>query len=116
MNRSFPARLAEVKIREAQYDLQTKEVSLENKARTYLNEMETTENQIILWDRTVNDYEGLLNGERNMFDQGESSLFMVNRREVGYINARIKLINLITKNRKSKIKTLYMYGILNEAL
>jgi hypothetical protein len=60
----------------------------------------------------VSDYERLLNGERQMFDAGESSLFMVNTRESGFIQTQLKYIQLLTKNHKAELALNYNLGIL----
>ncbi len=81
-----------------------------------MNEWSTTVEQINLYERTVQDYNGLLNGELQKFNAGESSLFLVNARELGFINAYIKLIELLTKNRKAELKANYAFGILNQQI
>ncbi len=68
------------------------------------NEFETTQSQMILYEKTVEDYRGLLSGERNLFNGGESSLFMINSRELGYIKAELKMVELVTKNRLAILK------------
>lgn len=107
-------RLNELKIRDTQLDLTDKQASLAFKARAVLNEWETLEGLVELYQQTVQDYLGLLNGERQMFNAGESSLFMVNSRELGYINAQLKLIELLAKNHKAELKTLYSFGVLGD--
>jgi len=67
---------------------------------------------INLIQKTVRDYAGLLNGERQKFDAGESSVFLVNRRELGYINAQVKLIALLAKNYKAALGAEYALGLL----
>ena len=64
-------------------------------------------------DKTVKDYSSLLEGERTMFDAGESSLFMINSRESAYINSRIKLIQLVSKNQVANAKVKYALGNLS---
>lgn len=105
-------RLADIKIQETELDATTKKADIELKANIALNEWETTREQIELYTQTVKDYFGLLSGERKMFDAGESSLFMVNSRELGYIQAQLKLIELVTKNQKAELATNYALGIL----
>lgn len=56
------------------------------------------------------DLNVLLQGERRKFEVGESSIFMVNTREIAYINAQIKLIEFINKNQQSALSTYYAYG------
>lgn len=105
-------KLADIKIQQAQFDLTTKRAGIKFKVSTAINEWNTTREQIVLYTRTVRDYEGLLEGEWKMFDAGESSLFMVNSRELGYIQAQLKLIELVSKNRKASLSTNYALGIL----
>ena len=75
-----------------------------------INTWQTTAEQAQLYTQTVTDYSNLLAAERQLFDTGESSLFLVNRRELGYINAQVKLIELHTKNRKASLATEYALG------
>ena len=105
-------KLANIKIQETQWEMANKRESINNKARMALNEWQTTGDQITLFSQTVIDYAALLAGERQKFNIGESSLFLVNSREVSYINAQIKLIELQAKNQKAGLKTRYSLGIL----
>lgn len=107
-------RKTDLKIREAQLDLQNKRELLLFKARTSLNDWNISRQQIELYAQTVEDYQGLLTGERQMFNAGESSLFMVNSRELGYINAKLKLIELLAKNRKASLTANYAFGLLGD--
>jgi outer membrane protein TolC len=105
-------KLADIKIQETELDATTKKAGIEFKANVALNEWNTTHEQIALYSQTVKDYFGLLTGERKMFEAGESSLFMVNSRETGYIQAQLKLIELMTKNQKAELATSYALGLL----
>lgn len=106
--------LAKLKIQDAELDYAHKEQQLLFKANTAFNRWETTLDQIELYERTVSDYERLLEGERQMFEAGESSLFMVNSRESNFINARIQLIDLQTQNQKAGLEARFALGTLNE--
>jgi len=105
-------RLNQIKIQEAEFDLSFKQQMLMFKAQAALNDWQTTNDQVTLYRKTVRDYNGLLTGERTLFNNGESSLFMVNSREMGYINAQIKLVELLAKNRKARNAADYAFGIL----
>jgi outer membrane protein TolC len=105
-------RLNAIKIQEAEFDISNKEQMLVFKARAALNDWQTTDEQVTLYRKTVRDYNGLLSGERTLFNNGESSLFMVNSREMGYIKAKIKLVELLAKNRKARVSADYAFGIL----
>jgi outer membrane protein TolC len=106
--------LANLKIEQKQLDVNTKQADLGFKVRTSLNEWNTTNSQIETSRNIVRDYGRLLDGERRMFNAGESSLFMVNARELGYINSQIKLVELVGKNKKAELKTNYAFGSLSQ--
>lgn len=105
-------KMTNINMMETELGLTNKNAELKYKINYFINEWETTVDQIVLYQQTVKDYNTLLNGERQMFDAGESSLFMVNSRELGYINAQIKLTELLTKNRKSGLASDFALGIL----
>lgn len=101
-----------IDIMETDFEMDLKRAEINFKVNQTLNELNTTQSQIAIYTRTVRDYNGLLNGERRKFDAGESSLFLVNRRELGYINAQVKLVELIAKNQKARNSYEYALGIL----
>lgn len=103
-------KLTKLKLAEAEFDLKSKNLELLNKAKASLNEHTTSRQQINLYTQTVKDYQGLLSAEKRMFDSGESSLFLINARELSTINARVKLIDFITKNRKALLSVEYSFG------
>ena len=105
-------KLAEAKIQEANYVNRDKQAKLRAKVSFALNEWQTTLDQYNLYKQTVEDYRNLLEAERRLFNIGESSLFMINSRESSYISAQIKLAELLTKNRKSELSTIYSLGML----
>jgi outer membrane protein TolC len=98
---------------EGKYRLSELENSLRNKLQAALKEWEVKESQSRLYQRTVQDYGRLLQGEQQLFSIGESSLFMVNSREMGYINSRIKYLELLSKNRLAEMKTRHRLGTLS---
>jgi outer membrane protein TolC len=100
-------RVAKIMIQDATLGLENKRALLLMKAQMALNEWSTTRSQVELYRRTVNDLGSLLQGERQMFMAGESSLFLVNAREISYINAQVKLAELLAKNRKASVKTMH---------
>lgn len=106
--------LIRLKIDEKQLLLENKREGLSYKIDAAINEIETSRNQITLYTKTTQDYNGLLDGERRLFNNGESSLFLVNSRELGFINAQIKLIELWAKNQSSRLKLAYALGNLNQ--
>lgn len=105
-------KLAKLKIQNAELDVVDTQAQIGYKISSAVNEWNTTREQTALYQRTVRDYLGLLDGERQKFEAGESSLFMVNARELGYINAQIKYLELLAKNRKAVLATEYALGVL----
>jgi len=105
--------LAKLKINDAELELLSKQAHLTFKAKAAINDLENTENQITIYARTVTDSYLLLEGERKMFQAGESSLFMVNSRESGYIKTQLKYIQLLTKNHKASLAADYAFGLLS---
>ena len=82
------------------------------KANAAINDWETAFNQLTIYANTVDNYQQLFQSEITLFQNGESNLFMVNSREVGFINTQIKYIDLQTKNAISALKVKYHLGIL----
>ena len=75
-----------LKLQSNQIDLESKIVGLAFKATAAKNQFETTMDQIRLYRQTVEDCGTLLEVERRLFNGGESSLFIINSRESGFIN------------------------------
>lgn len=99
-----------LKLENTNLSLETKRNVLNFKAIKAKNEFETTQSQIILYGKTVEDYKALLAGERRLFNGGESSLFMINSRELGFIKAELKMVELVTKNRLAILKINHALG------
>jgi outer membrane protein TolC len=93
--------LSKIKIENADLAMQQKSIEIKNKIRAYRTELNTLKNQIALFKSTVANYRSLLAGERRKFEEGESSLFLVNSRESGLISADIKLVELQGKYNKA---------------
>lgn len=104
-------KLTELYIRDIELERKNKSLDLLNKTRAWMNEFVTTTGQIGLYSGTVREYEALLNAERRIFEAGESSLFMINARELGFISARLRLIDLISKNNKALLSAVWSAGL-----
>lgn len=89
--------LTKIKIQETELGQQQKLLELQNKVRSYYNEQINLDQQVTLMTVAVRNYSALLAGERQKFETGESSLFLINSREVKLIEARLKSIELVTK-------------------
>lgn len=94
--------LTKIKIQQTDLDRQQEGLSLQNKIRAYQTEIENLYQQIALFRDAVNNYQRMLNGEKRKFEEGESSLFIVNSRETSLITAEVKLIQILSKYQQAK--------------
>lgn len=102
----------QLKIKETNLDLLYKRQQTENKIRTYLNEYNALQQQLQTVQSMYSNYQSLLNNEELKFSQGESSLFLVNSREVKLIEILQKQIELTVKYYKAKYAVEWAMGIL----
>ena len=118
INFGIPLRLSEgrgeyrkvkLKIQEADLQRSQKLVLVENKVRSYHNELLTLRSQVFLQQQQYNNYVTLQRGEETRFFNGESSLFLVNNRENKALEALQKLVELETKYFKT-LNSLYWAG------
>lgn len=109
-------RMTKIKIEQTERSLDQKLAQLTMQVQVAFNEWQTISEQVILQKRTVKDYNQLLEGERDLFDNGESSLFMVNSREMSYIQSQLKLNEFLAMRFQSEIKVYHTLGILNTTL
>ena len=105
-------RLAQLKVQEKQLDFEIKSATLRYRTTTALNEWSNSVGQVEFYARTVQDYSRLLEAEQRLLYVGESSLFLVNSRELSYINAALKLLELLTKSRRASLSTRHALGLL----
>ena len=102
--------LARIKLEQVDLDLQQKTIELRNKVGAYYAEIENLAYQIELYRNTVQNLAGLLHGERRRFQEGESSLFLVNSREITLISAEVRLIDLLARYQKAAAGLLWSSG------
>ena len=86
------------------------EQAIRSKAEMAINEWSTSFSQVNLYRRTVLDYGKLLDGERQLFNGGESSLFMVNSREMNFMKAKLKLVDLLVTNHMAAVQADFSFG------
>lgn len=103
--------LAKAKIEMKQTSRDLKELQLRNKLEAELNNWTILNQQVRTIGQNVESLEALLTGETRRFEIGESSLFLVNAREVAVFDSRITLNDLASKLRTSYAKTRFAAGI-----
>jgi outer membrane protein TolC len=89
--------LTKIKIENTDLLRQQKELELKNKLELAFNEFDNALIQLQLYTKMVENYRQLLALENSRFQLGESSLFLLNSREIKLIEAQIKLAKLQTE-------------------
>ncbi len=87
----------ELKIKETELDLVNKENNLKNKQKSNIETLEILNSQLVIVAENVNRYKQLLEFEKEKFDIGESSVFLINKRQEKYIFSKLKVIDLTVK-------------------
>ncbi len=104
--------LAKQKIRETQLDLTWKQWSLENKLQNRLTEYNNLGQQVAFQETATDGFLKLRDMELMRFKQGESSLFIVNAREIRWLDAVSKLLALKTKRKQTRVSIDHLMGSL----
>lgn len=98
------------KMTETQIKIKEQEVDIYNDIQQQMAEWNATREQVALNEEAVMLYKRMLDAERRLFAMGESSLFLINTRELVYIQAAIKLNETIAKNNIAYNKIFYYAG------
>ena len=88
---------ARLKINSAELELEQKKRQVENKVRSYFNELLALKEQVKWQEQSWRNYLQLQRAEELRFRSGESSLFLVNARETKALEALQKLLELKAK-------------------
>jgi len=86
-----------IKLEENQLDINDKQNELTNKVENTLLQQSILQNQLIVQEQNLERYNRLLDGENEKFRFGESSIFLLNKRQEKYINGQLKVISLRQK-------------------
>lgn len=90
-----------LKLKEEQFNLENNRAYVEYKIRNSLVEYNNALIQVKIFEKTVVDTKRLLDAEKALFETGESSLFLVNARELAYIQAKLKWVESIAKSKQA---------------
>lgn len=105
-------KLAQLKLKETSLELMFKRQQTENKLRSYYTEYHTLFSQLQTVKKMYENYQFLLRAEELKFAQGESSLFLVNTREIKVLEMIQKQIDLTFKSYKARIAMEWAAGLL----
>jgi outer membrane protein TolC len=105
--------LNEIKIE--QNDLERRQLGreIQNNIQATYNDLRNLDSLIRLQEQNVTNYRRLRDAELERFNNGESSLFLINSRETKYIEEQVKLFSLRTKYAKERAELLWAAGLSN---
>jgi outer membrane protein TolC len=104
-------RQARLKIDRTQLDRAGKQVQLINKMKQYFIEWQQTAAQVTQQTRIITNVSTLQRGEEARFSAGESSLFLINARELRTIEAQQKLVEIKSKNKAALVDFRWAAGM-----
>ena len=85
-------------------------LNIENKVKMYFNEFYALRQQINIYEQVYSNNKTLFRGERTRFENGESTLFLLNSRENKLLEASQKLAELKAKWLKSYAAVIWATG------
>ena len=108
--------MAKLKLAENTLYLKQKFTETENKIKDYYNRAAILQTQITTGNSALLNYNALLKNELLRFNNGESSLFLVNSRENKVLEIKQKIIELQVKLLKAIYTLNWAGGALNMKL
>ncbi len=96
-----------IKLEEIALDIDNKKNELQNKIESSLEQQANLRAQIALLSKNVAGYKRLLELEGEKFRFGESTFFILNKRQEKYIDGQLKLIDLEIKLQGEYLNYLY---------
>jgi outer membrane protein TolC len=99
-----------LKIENTELERTNKEREIATKLSVNLNEWSTYYDQTDVSQEIATNYQTLSAAERELFEIGESSLFLINSREMSYLSAQAKYIESLAKTNKAALKQTYLLG------
>jgi Outer membrane efflux protein len=101
-----------LKIDNTSLEFSMKRRELEVKQRQLRNEWNILINQAQMAESIALRYRQLADAERALFLNGESSLFLINAREISYLSSQSKYLEVLAKTNKLQLSEQYVLGIL----
>lgn len=105
---------AKLKLETEQLNLNQKQVQVAVKVRNYFNQFEALQKQIRTQESAYTNYQSLVKAEEMRFENGESSLFLINSREMKSLEAAEKLADLKAYLQKTTFALQASAGVLYE--
>lgn len=105
-------RKAKIKILDTELQQQQTQLKIETSVKRYFNELATLQNLISLQEKAYFNFAALQKGEETRFNNGESSLFLINARENKTLEAFLKLQKLKAAFFKAGVTVRWAAGAL----
>ncbi len=106
------ATLQELKVNDKVLERSLLKTRITNQARALSENIAQFRQQLDLNTTNVQSLKVLLDGERENFFNGESSLFLINQREMAYMDARFRLADLQSGLFKMQCELQYTLGLI----
>jgi outer membrane protein TolC len=106
-------RKARIRIDQTRLKQVNKKQEIRNKVKQYFTEWKFTTDQVFTQEKYVANILKLQQGEEQRFLNGESSLFLINARELKTLESKEKLIELEGKSMKSMVSYKWSIGDLS---
>lgn len=90
-------KLAKIKVSESNYEYDYQSLILKNKIEATFQTIQSFGSQLKMINSIVDDYQKLLSAEERKFAMGESSVFLLNSREISLIGTQLKQIETYNK-------------------
>ncbi len=103
-------RKTKIKISENTWLRDLKKYDLQNKANSIQQELINTQRQLNLYTSVVENNTKMLEAEITKFRNGESSVFLINSREITLIQSQLSLISLTAKYHQLYVKKRWVLG------
>jgi outer membrane protein TolC len=104
--------ITRVKIEELELEALQKTTVIRNKALASIRQLELLRMQLANVSGNVSNMQRLLDAEREKFNSGESSVFLINTREQQLFDLRVQETEISTQLKLQEIEILYLLGTL----
>ena len=105
--------LTRIKIRETELEAEVKIAGSRNKALGLIQNLTLLRSQLATVQSNVRNMEILLDAERDKFNSGESSVFLINVREQQLFDLRMQEVEVSFQLKITELELLYLLGELN---
>ncbi|MDB0600093.1 TolC family protein [Tenacibaculum maritimum] len=106
-------KIANLKLQDLDFEISSTKVALQNKINAVKETIHSFAKQDVILNDLVNDYRTIVSAEERKFSLGESSIFLINYREVKLIENRLKKIKNQYEYANAKNKLIKALGALN---